>query len=75
MDIFLEVFGYIGTALVLLSMTMTSIVPLRWLNLSGAVVSMLYAAARETWPVFVLNLCIILIHAVQLVKYYKMRRS
>ena len=68
MNIYLELFGYLGTALVLLSMMMTSLVRLRWLNLSGSVVSMIYAFACRTWPVFVLNLCLTVINAVQLIR-------
>lgn len=68
MNIFLEFFGYMGTALVLVSMLMTSLVRLRWINLAGAVVSMLYALACQTWPVFVLNLSLSVINTVQLIR-------
>ncbi len=68
MNIYLEVFGYLGTALVLLSMMMTNLTYLRWLNLFGSVVSMLYALACRTWPVFVLNLSLAVINIVQLVR-------
>ncbi len=68
MNIYLEIFGYLGTALVLLSMMMTNLVRLRWLNLSGSVVSMIYAFACATWPVFVLNLCLAVINSVQLIR-------
>ena len=66
MNLYLEIFGYLGTALVLVSMLMTSLVRLRWFNLAGAVVSMLYALACRTWPVFVLNLSLAVINVVQL---------
>ena len=68
MDLYLELFGYLGTALVLLSMMMTSVVRLRWLNFAGSVVSMLYAFACAAWPVFVLNLCLAVINIVQLIR-------
>lgn len=67
-NIYLEVFGYIGTALLLVSMLMTSLVRLRWFNLAGSVVSMLYALACRTWPVFVLNLSMAGINIVQLIR-------
>ena len=68
MNIYLELFGYLGTALVLLSMMMTSLVRLRWLNFAGSVVSMIYAFICATWPVFVLNLCLAVINIVQLIR-------
>ena len=66
MNIYLEIFGYIGTALVLISMMMTSVKALRWVNLSGAVISMIYAILVNTWPVAALNLGLIIIHIVKL---------
>jgi hypothetical protein len=68
MTILLEMVGYLGTALVLLSMMMTSVTRLRWLNLAGSVFSMIYAFACATWPVFVLNLCLAIINSVQLAR-------
>lgn len=68
MNILLETVGYLGTALVLLSMMMTSVTRLRWLNLGGSVFSMIYAFACATWPVFVLNLCLAIINSVQLIR-------
>ena len=65
-NIYLEIFGYIGTALVLVSMMMTTVKWLRLFNMSGAVISMIYAILVRTWPVAVLNLGIIVIHIVKL---------
>ena len=42
--ILLEIFGYIGTGLVLLSMAMTSMKKLRILNMAGSVISAIYSA-------------------------------
>lgn len=72
MNIYLELFGYLGTALVLISMMMTSLKRLRILNLAGSLVSMLYAMAMNTWPVVVLNLGLAVINIVQL---WRLRRS
>ena len=47
MDIFLEMLGYIGAALVLLSMMMTSVLKLRWFNIAGSIVSMTFAALSD----------------------------
>lgn len=71
MNIYLEIFGYIGTALVLVSMLMTSVVKLRIFNGTGALISMIYAFLCQTWPVFVLNLCLLVIQIVQLIRLHK----
>lgn len=73
MDIYLEIFGYIGTALVLFSMMMTSVTRLRWFNIAGSIVSMTYAALCNTWPVVFLNFGLIIINSLQLVRLYKLR--
>ena len=64
----LELFGYLGTALVLLSMMMTSLKWLRIFNVMGSVISMTYAALVGTVPVVLLNLGMILINLVQLIR-------
>lgn len=66
MKFYLELFGYLGTALVLLSMMMTSVVKLRVLNIIGSAISMLYAFFSGTWPVVFLNGGLILINLYQL---------
>lgn len=68
MNIYLELFGYLGTALVLLSMMMTSVVKLRIINMTGSVISAIYAALSNTWPVVLLNLGLIIINTVQLLR-------
>ena len=75
MNIYLELVGYVGTALVLLSMMMTSVTKLRWLNMAGSVVSMFYAYMCGTMPVFVLNLCLAVINGVQLVRWYRKNKE
>ncbi len=71
MNIYLEVFGYIGTALVLISMMMTSVVRLRVVNMFGSVVSMIYAVLCHTWPVVLMHVGLLLINGVQLLRIRK----
>ena len=66
MNIYLEIFGYIGTALVLLSMAMTSLTKLRIVNMAGSVISAIYAVLSNAWPVVLLNVGLIIINAFQL---------
>ena len=68
MNIYLEIFGYIGTALVIVSMLMTSLVKLRIINMCGGLISLIYAVCVHTWPVVVLNACLISINFVQTVR-------
>lgn len=71
MNIWLEIFGYLGTGLILLSMMMTSIDRLRFFNILGSVISAVYALCTHTLPVFFLNAGLIIINTVQLIKYYR----
>lgn len=67
----LEIFGYIGTALVLTSMMMTSVLKLRIFNTLGSVISMTYAMLCGTWPVFFLNLGLVVINVMQMIRLRK----
>ena len=71
MDIFLEIFGYIGSGLILFSMMMTSVEKLRWFNISGSVISMIYGAVMGTWPVVFLNVGTISINVVQIIRLHR----
>ena len=64
----LEIFGYIGTFLVILSMTMTSVNKLRIFNICGAVISAIYSAVYQAWPVVLLNVCLTVINLFHLIK-------
>lgn len=64
----MTIFGYVGTALVLTSMLMTSVMKLRILNTIGSVISGLYAVYTGTWPVVLLNLGLVIINVVQMIR-------
>lgn len=68
MNIYIEIFGYCGTALVLLSMMMTSLTKLRIFNSIGSLISLIYAYLGDAWPVVMLNLGILIINVVQLIR-------
>ena len=67
-NIYLEIFGYMGTALVVLSMMMTSVTKLRIVNMSGSVISAIYAAIIGTWPIVVMNVCLFMINGFHLIR-------
>ena len=71
MNFYLELVGYMGTGLVLMSMMMTSVEKLRWFNISGSVISMIYGAVMGTWPVVFLNVGTISINVVQIIRLHR----
>ncbi|MFW6213587.1 MAG: hypothetical protein ACOC8L_11865, partial [Spirochaetota bacterium] len=57
----LEWFGYAASVVILISLTMSSIVKLRWINLAGAVMFAAYGYLIGSIPTGSLNLGIALI--------------
>lgn len=70
MNFYLDLFGYLGMALVLISMMMTSVKWLRILNMSGAIICAIYGILTKTWPTALLNLGLLFIQAVQLYRLH-----
>lgn len=68
MNIYLEMIGYVGTALVVISMMMTSVTWLRILNVCGSVMSGIYALCGGAYPVLLLNVCLIGINLFHLIR-------
>jgi hypothetical protein len=75
MDTLLEIFGYIGSGLILVSLMMTSVEKLRWFNISGSVISAIYAMILGTWPVVVLNVGTISINVVQIIRLRRQKNQ
>ena len=75
MSPWLDVLGYVGMAFVLLSMAMTKLVWLRWLNLCGSVLSLVYGALTATWPTAYLNFGLCIINIVQLIRLYRQKKN
>ena len=71
MNVYLDIFGYVGMALVLISMMMTSVKWLRIINMTGAVICATYGILTNTWPTALLNLGLLVIQAVQLFRMYR----
>ena len=71
MNVYLEIFGYMGMALVLVSMMMTSVKWLRIINMSGAVICAIYGILTNTWPTALLNIGLLIIQMVQLIRLRK----
>ena len=75
MNIYLEIFGYMGTILVIISMMMKSINKLRMMNMAGGAVSSIYSAIIGAWPIVVMNICIISINLYHLIRAYMIIRK
>lgn len=63
-----ELIGYLGSALVLISFMMTSVVKLRLFNMVGSVITMIYGFMIQAYPTVLLNGVLLIINLVQLVR-------
>ena len=68
----LELFGYLGSVLVLVSMLMTSVVRLRIINLIGSAIFATYAILIRSYPTAFLNGCLVVINLYHL---YRLRHA
>jgi len=72
MDIsLLDWLGYIASLIVLISLVMSSIIKLRWINLIGAILFSIYGFLIGSMPTGLLNLGIVFIDAYYIIKIYK----
>jgi hypothetical protein len=67
-----EIFGYIGTALILTSFLIEDVFKLRLVNTIGAVFWIIYGLGISAGPTIVVNLCVIVIH---LIWFYRHRKE
>ncbi len=71
MNVALELFGYVGTVMVVVSMLMTSITKLRIINMCGSVISTIYSIIVGAWPIVVMNTCIFAINMYHVISALK----
>ncbi len=71
----IELVGYLGSALVVVSMLMTSVVKLRVVNTIGSAIFMGYALVIGSYPTALMNLCLIGINVYQLFRLFKGRKE
>lgn len=70
LHLILEWLGYLASALVVISLMMSSILRLRWFNLAGALLMCVYGVLIHAAPVAVLNLFIVLVDLYYLKQIY-----
>ena len=75
MDIIMEIVGYAGTGLVLISFLMTDLKWLRIVNICGGFLSLVYAIYAGTMPVVVLNGSLITINTIQVMRLSRKERE
>lgn len=66
--VLIEIIGYVGTVLVLISMLMTSVVRLRIFNLAGSIVFSVYTVLIRSYPTAILNIILAGINICQLAR-------
>ncbi len=74
-ELMIELFGYLGSALVVISMLMASVVKLRVINTVGSVISGSYALIIGSFPLALMNICLIIINVYNLIKLLKTRKQ
>ncbi len=72
-QLILEWVGYVGSVVIAISLMMSSILKLRWLNLAGAAIFSVYGLLIGALPVALLNLFITIINAYHLFKIYSQK--
>lgn len=70
-EIWIELFGYLGSTLVVVSMLMASVVKLRNINTIGSVISATYALIIGSLPLALMNISLIVINLYNLFKLLK----
>ncbi len=70
-----ELIGYLGSTLVLVSMLMTSVIRLRVINLIGSAIFAGYALMIRSYPTAVMNICLMGINIYHLVRLLKEQKQ
>lgn len=73
-QLIIELIGYLGSALVVVSMLMTSVVRLRVINLIGSVIFTIYALIIRSYPTAAMNLFLVGINVYHLYRLLRTRR-
>ncbi len=71
----IEIVGYVGSALVLISFLMVSVFKLRVVNSLGSVVCVIYGLIIHAYPTVVMNLCLVAINIYYLFKMINTEKS
>lgn len=75
MSLYIELFGYLGSFLVVVSMLMSSVIKLRVINIIGSIISGIYALIIGSFPLALMNICLISINVYNIFKLKKESRK
>lgn len=75
MPAWVEVVGYVASALIVVSLAMRSTLRLRIINLLGCLAFVIYGSIIHAWPVVVSNAIIVCLNIYYLVQYFRTRRD
>jgi len=64
-----EIFGYIGTVIVLYSFIIENIFKLRLVNSIGSMFWIAYGIGIMAWPTIIVNSCVLMIHSIWFIKH------
>lgn len=67
----IEMVGYLGSVLVVISMLMTSVRRLRVVNSVGAGIFTIYALIIQSYPTALMNFCLVVINVYHLIRMHK----
>ena len=73
--VWVEIIGYVGSGLVLISMLMSSVVRLRVINMIGSVIFTVYALLIRSYPTALMNACLVGINIYHLLRLRKPAKS
>ena len=68
-----ETIGYLASITVAVSLLLTSMIKLRWINMGGAFLFVVYGLCIKSYPVALLNTFCVLINLYHIYNYYKKR--
>ncbi len=71
MDFVIELIGYLGSILVLISMLMSSVIKLRIINTVGSIIFTFYAFIIQTYPTAILNVILVGVNIYNIIKLLK----
>jgi hypothetical protein len=74
-DVWIEVFGWIGSGLLVVSLLQGKMLRLRVINSIASVMLVLYNVLVETWPMVGMNAAVILINVWHIVRILRERRA
>ncbi|SCX98431.1 YgjV family protein [Butyrivibrio sp. INlla14] len=73
--ILIEAFGYLGSALVLVSFLMVSVFKLRVVNSIGSIIFTIYAFIIHSYPTAIMNACLVMINIYYLIKMSNTKKN